>query len=297
MRLHSFPSKIDDAIKPARVVASEKMTGAAALSLAFRTRRPSWTHAASASLFLGLLVAPSTLSARADTESKPERDEFVEPITLEETMPNDPGELTLRLTSDYRRGGGSGATGLLPNGQVFYGVLDRVGVSVSIPLAYARPDASSHYGLGDLSAGLKVLVLRPDPQIPALVAGVEAAFPTGNSRLGLGDGAYELIPNIALLRDFGALCVQGGIGWQQPVGIGRNGAWTYGWAISVPLVRNKLHGLTEIQGDWSGAGRTALAPGLKYNFTDRITLGMAVPIGLNHRTEHWGLVTQFQVSL
>ena len=248
-------------------------------------------------LVAALIIPPYILPARADGDANPDATEFIEPIVIEETLPNDPGELSVRLTTDYRRGAETERSGLLPNTQVFYGVMDRVGVSLSLPMAYARPDTAAHYGLGDASATLKILMLRPDPQLPALVAGVEADFPTGNRRLDLGDGIYALVPNLALLKDFGVLCVQGGFGWRQPLGVERRGEWTYGWAVSIPLVRNKRQWLTEIEGDWNRVCRASLAPGLKYNFTDRITLGVAVPIGLNHRTEDWGVVTQMQFSL
>jgi hypothetical protein len=53
----------------------------------------------------------------ADNETNKTETAFIEPILIEETMPNDPGELSLRLTTDYRRNGG-GAVGTLPDLQV-----------------------------------------------------------------------------------------------------------------------------------------------------------------------------------
>jgi hypothetical protein len=116
-------------------------------------------------------------------------------------MPNEPGEWSLRLTTDYRRRD-SEAVGTLPNLEVYYGLVDRLGASLSIPVAYTNQNASSHYGLGDVSASLKYLILRIGPALPALVLGLETTFPTANRTLGLGDGAYELAPNLALLKQF-----------------------------------------------------------------------------------------------
>jgi hypothetical protein len=231
----------------------------------------------------------------ADNETNKTETTFIEPILIEETMPNEPGELSLRLTTDYRRGDGE-AVGALPNLQVFYGIVERLGTSLSIPMSYTKPDASSHYGLGDISTSLKYLVVRPGPTVPAVVLGLEAVFPTGNRKLGLGAGAYALAPNLALLKDFGPFCVQGNFAWAKPVNARRADLWTYGWAVSAPLIRNKVYLLAEIQGDWGSPNHTTLAPGIKYYFTDKFTVGLAVPVGLNKNTEGWGIVTQFQIE-
>jgi hypothetical protein len=230
-----------------------------------------------------------------DNETNKTEVSFIEPILIEETMPNDPGVWSLRLTTDYRRGD-SEAVGTLPNLEVFYGIVERVGASLSIPAAYTNQNANSHYGLGDVSASLKYLVLRTGPAMPALVLGLETTFPTGNRTLGLGDGAYELAPNLALLKQFGPLCVQGNFAWEKQVSGQREDIWTYGWAVSIPLVKDKLNLLTEIQGDWGRPNHTTVAPGIKYNFTDNFTVGVAVPVGLNKNTEAWGIVSQFQIE-
>lgn len=249
------------------------------------------------SIVLPMVVASAIFQAELSAdEDKKAAGEFVEPILIEETLPNQPNELSLRLTTDYRHGD-DGAVGALPNLQLFYGIIDRVGISLSIPVSFAKPDATAHYGLGDVSGSVKFLVIRPDSPIPALVFGVEAAAPTGNQRLGLGDGAYGLTPSVALLKDFGLFCVQGGVGWSKQVGEKHADAWNYGWAVSIPMVKDKLTFLTEVQGDWGNPNHATIAPGIKYNFTDNITLGVAIPVGLNRATERWGAVTQFQMDL
>jgi len=220
---------------------------------------------------------------------------FIEPILIEETLPNDPGEWSLRLTTDYRRGDGE-AVGTLPDWQVFCGPVERIGMSLSLPMAYTRQDAASHYGLGDISTSLKYLAVKPRPDLPALVPGLEVTFPTGNRAHGLGEGAYELAPNLALLKQFGPFCVQGNFAWSKPVSAPRADVWTYGWAVSAPLVRDKLHLLAEIQGDLGSPNHTTLAPGIKYNLTGKLTAGLAVPSGLNKNTAGWGMVSQFQID-
>jgi hypothetical protein len=99
-------------------------------------------------------------------------------------------------------------------------------------------------------------------RLPALVLGVEATFPTGNRTLGLGDEAYELAPYLALLKQFGPICVQGNVAWDKQVSAQCTDERTYGWAVSTPLVRDKLHLLAEIQGDWGSPNHTTFAPGI-----------------------------------
>ncbi|HWW01485.1 MAG TPA: hypothetical protein VNZ64_17440 [Candidatus Acidoferrum sp.] len=68
-----------------------------------------------------------------------------------------------------------------------------------------------------ISLDLKYLAVKPGPVMPALVIGVEAGFPTGNQNLGLGEGAYQFAPFVALLKDFGPFCLQGNVAWSKQV--------------------------------------------------------------------------------
>ena len=247
-----------------------------------------------ASLIIGAILRWCAPYAVADETNKTE-DMFIEPILIEETMPNDPGEWSLRSTFDYRRGN-IGAIGTLPSVEAFYGIADRLGTSLSFPMSYADQNASSHYGLGDISASLKYLVIRQGPTMPALVIGVEATFPTGNQRYGLGDGAYELAPSLALLKEIGPVCVQGNFAWSKQISAQHADQWTYGWCVSTPLVKRKVYVLTEIQGDWGSPNHTTLGPGIEYYFSEKVTAGLSIPIGLNSNTHEWGIVTQFQVE-
>jgi hypothetical protein len=231
----------------------------------------------------------------AGEEDQKTEEQFVEPIIIEETMPNDPGEWSLRLTTDYRKTG-SEPVGALPEFEVFYGLIERLGISLSLPMAYDKPDTNSHYGLGDISFDLKYLVVKPGPTMPALVVGLETEFPTGNQKLGLGDGAYELTPFLALLKSYGPFCLQGNFGWSKQINGPHENFFNYGCALSAEMVKHKLYLLSEIQGDWRAPNHTTVAPGIKYYFFDNITLGAAVPIGLNSNTGRLGIVTQFQIE-
>ena len=130
----------------------------------------------------------------------------------------------------------------------------------------------------------------------AVVFGLEAQFPTGNEHLGLGTGAYELTPYVALFKEFGPLLVQGNIGWSKQVTGSRENACVCNWAASVPLYKRELYLLTEINGDWGSANQAAISPGIKYLLSEKFSVAVAAPIGLNRQTEAWEIVTQFQLE-
>ena len=248
-----------------------------------------------ARLLIGTATAPLLPPlTRASEEVKPEMN-IVEPILTEETLPNDPREWSLRLTTDYRKRG-SEVTAALPRLDIFYGLAERLGVELGVPLAYQQGGGTRAYGLGDVSLGLKYLVVEHQQNLPAVVFGLEAGFPTGDADRELGEGAYELTPFVALLKDFGHFSLQGNFGWSKQVSGAREDRWVYNWALAVPLCDHKVHLLTELNGDWGRRPQTAVAPGLKYNFNDRTFIGVAVPIGLNRHTADWGIVTQFQTG-
>src|SRR5208282_2972227 len=162
---------------------------------------------------------------------------------------DEPGDFTLRLGTDYRQRN-SDANAALPYAEACFGLIQRLGATVNVPMAYHNEGAGASYGIGDVSAILKYLAVRPSPSVPAVVLGLETQLPTGNEHLGLGAGAYELTPYVAFLKEFRPLLVQGNFGWSRQVTGNREGAWDYNWAEAVPLYQRKLYLLTEINGDW-----------------------------------------------
>jgi hypothetical protein len=244
---------------------------------------------------LGWLIAVVAVPVNGASAGETNHTElhFIDPIITEEVLPDEPGDLTLRLGTEYRRRG-SEANGSLPYVEACFGLIERVGATVNVPFAYQRETDDEQHGLGDISARLKFMAVRPSSDTPAVVLGVQTVFPTGDHSLGLGEGAYELTPYVALLKEFGPLLVQGDIGWSKQVTGERKAAWTYNWAAALPVYRRNLYLLTEINGDFGCPNHAAVAPGLKYLFSDRFSAGAVVPIGLNRQTEAWGVVTQFQ---
>ena len=92
-------------------------------------------------LLLAAVALIFAASARAEEE------EVVEPIITEETLPNEPGELDVRVSTEYRTAGGEARL------QFFLGLAGRLGGELDLPFVYRAGDSRAH-GVGDLSASL-----------------------------------------------------------------------------------------------------------------------------------------------
>jgi hypothetical protein len=260
--------------------------------------RYKWAH------FVALLIATVRISCGPDTaiaqaaNADPEV-HIVEPITTEETMPNEPGDWDLRLSGSYMRQG-VGGFGSLPRTQLFFGMATRWGGEVEVPMAFAK-DTANHYGVGDVSATLKYLVRKPSARTMGLVLGVETAFPSGSAGRGLGEGVFEVSPFLAAVRTYRWVVLQGNFGYsvvhKTQITDASNKIF-YNGAAAFPLERINTDLLLEINGTHSSnAGQVAFSPGLKYNLTPDRCLAIAFPIGLNSQTPRLGVVLQFQVAL
>jgi hypothetical protein len=243
--------------------------------------------------FAAAAAAVSVMGAAVAQSNDKTETKFVNPIITEEALPDEPRELTLRLGTEYRERDGR-VNGTLPYIEACFGLIERFGATLNVPLAYHKEVTGAQYGLGDVSVRLKYLAFRHRSSTPAVVFGLKTAFPSGRHRAGLGEGACELTPYVAFLKELGPLLVQGDIGWSKKVTANREAAWVYNWAAAVPVCHRKLYLLTEINGDWGRPNHTAVAPGFKYFFSERFSAGAVAPIGLNRHTEAWGIVTQFQ---
>lgn len=250
----------------------------------------------------GNLVAPTEPHGSDAQEKKGKDDDesgvIVEPIITDETLPDEAGEISFQWSLEYRRRGNE-ATARLPRFQFFYGLTERFGGEIEIPLAYKQGEGSA-YGVGDLSASLKYLLVEHSRRIPAVVVGIELGIPSGNAARELGEGCFELNPFIALLKDFGRFSVQGNVAWlreRDAAERGKVNKVAYNCAFAIPVWKRKVHLLAEVNGDWgpnSERNRIAVAPGVRYNFDSRTSVGVAMPVGLTSRTEQMGIVTQFQ---
>src|ERR1700693_4782113 len=95
----------------------------------------------------------------------------IEPITTEESLPEDAGECNLRATAAYHADALEPA---LPRTPLFCGFSRGGGGEIDIPMA--RIDG--RYAPGDIGATVKYKLREQTSRIPALVLGIETTFPT-----------------------------------------------------------------------------------------------------------------------
>jgi len=224
---------------------------------------------------------------------------IVEPIVTEETMPNEPGDWDLRLSGSYMRDG-TARSGFLPSAQLFFGIAERWGGEVQVPLAFVR-DGTNHYGLGDVSTSLKYLVRKPGGHLPGLVLGIEATFPSGNTEKRLGEGVFEAAPLVAIVKASQQAVLQGNVGYAAVHKIRETDATNQLFYNGAAAFRvQPLNGwfVGEINGTHgSGENRIALSPGWKYDLAPERFLAVAFPIGLNSQTPRIGIILQMQFTL
>lgn len=244
-----------------------------------------------------ILSCPEIVIAQASkTDPEPH---IVEPIITEETMPNEPGDWDLRFSGSYGWQG-TGGSGFLPRAQFFFGIAERWGGEIEVPMAFTN-DTTNHYGTGDISTTVKYLVRKPGVRSPGFVLGVEMAFPSGDAKKGLGEGAFEAAPFLAIVYASRRVVLQGNSGYSAIHKIQATDAsnqFFYNAAIAFPFERLNACLVGEINGTHAQNGnRAALSPGLKYNLTPQRYLAIAFPVGLNSRTPRAGIVLQMQIAL
>jgi hypothetical protein len=243
-----------------------------------------------------ILSCPSVVIAQV---SNPDEPHIIEPIITEETMPNEPGDWDLRFSGSYSWRGTEGS-GFLPRTQLFFGIANRWGAEIEVPLAFAKKE-TNHYGAGDISATVKYLVRKPSVRMPGFVLGVEMMFPTGNSNKGLGEGVFEMAPFVAAVYASRRAVLQGNFGYSAVHRISQtdaNNQIFYNGAVAFPFERLNACLVWEINGTHApDRNQVAFSPGLKYNLNPERHLAIAFPIGLNSQTPRLGIVFQMQIAL
>lgn len=229
-----------------------------------------------------------------------QRNETVEPILIEETLPNEVGEWDIRFNFDYTKIDEE-INVTLPQFQLFFGLLDNLGAEISLPLKFRKVEKVD-YGIGSISTSLKWLFCNQSYIIPALVLGLEIGFPTNSLSGETEERAYELSPYIAFLKDFGQLNVQGNLAQSTefPVSGGEvNYRTEFNIAFIYPVFGEKVNLLAELNNSWLTKEHNELwiAPGIKYNINDEQFLAFSVPVALNKQSSGFRLILQYQIQL
>lgn len=244
-----------------------------------------------------MVVLPQTALGQT-WRAEPPKGDAPEPVLTEEALPNEVGEWDFRWSHEYRRHV-TGSTMHAPRMQAFFGIADRLGGEVDVALVSARR-GDRHYGPGDVETTVKWLLLAPHGSVPAITIGWAAGWPTGSAEKGTGEGAVELHPFVALLRDFRSFRVQGDVGWSQTISNEETEhAVPFNWAVALPLGRPRTAVMMEINGRVglrNEDSHVAIAPGIRHGVGNRASFALAVPIGIASSSDRWGIVSQWQVG-
>ncbi len=234
------------------------------------------------------------LPARAQDTARESRSAVIEPILIEETLPEENGECNLQINLAYRATGVEPETSL-PRLQLFCGFSQRFGTDIDVPMA-----GISGYGIGDAGITLKYMLHNQSARLPALVAGLETVFPTGNPDRGIGEGGVELQPFLAFLRQFRGFGIQGKVGMGvRHSGDARDYRTSYGGSLAVPIHSQRWAVLGEFTGSHSSSGEDvfSVSPGLHWSLGNGRHMGVGLPIALTGPVRRVGVVFQFQTGL
>lgn len=182
------------------------------------------------------------LSTESESES-----ESIEPILIEETLPNEVGEWDLRFNFDYLKNNKETIT-TLPQLQLFFGIFKNIGAEISLPFIY-RKEEIANYGLGSISTSIKWQFLKQSHTLPAMVIGIEVGFPTNSFIEEAEERSMEYSPYIAFLKDFGKLCVQGNFALKTEIpvaGGAKNHRTALNIAFAYPYFNGNVDFLTEL---------------------------------------------------
>jgi hypothetical protein len=240
-------------------------------------------------LFCSLVILILCACGLSQTDARDEVSEFVEPIAIEETLPNAAGDWDLRLSCQYLHSSGEHSADC-PRTQLFVGLPRRFGAEINLPFTTStNPD----YGFGDVSASVKYLFRTPNRRRPAIAFAVEAAFPTATAG---EDGAFEIQPSLALLQQLGRATLQGNAGYSFAVGNAPAGVSQFqgGVSMAFPIVANRWYCLAEADGSGS---ELMLVPGVKYRVSDDRFFAFGLPVGVTAAAPRVGFIAQVQFSV
>jgi hypothetical protein len=224
--------------------------------------------------------------------------ESVEPIFIEETLPNAPGDWDVRLSCTYLDGNDSHRTDC-PLGQLFVGLGRRWGAELQVPLSFVRGERGGQ-GVGDVSTSVKYLLRMPGQRGPALALSLEGTFPSGSTTAGIGEGSTELRPAIAFYQTLGQTVVQGNVGHSFLVtktSTEGRPETRYGAAVAHPIDSHWL-ALGECAGTLDrGPKEFVLSPGIKRSLGRERFFAVALPLGVTTSSPSFGVVLQLQFPI
>ncbi|WP_341315460.1 transporter [Paraburkholderia sp. IMGN_8] len=209
------------------------------------------------------------------------------PFVTDDAEPIERGhfEINTGATGTVRQGEYSGA---LPAVEINYGATDNLEASLNLGMSFMHASGEKfHYGFGDMELSVKYRFITEDDKgiRPQVAFSPGAIIPTGNDRLGLGDGHSRVLLPLWVQKTIGNWTTFGGGGYVVNRHANEKGYWIAGWAA----VR-KINEQLELGGELFYTGAATVADpsslafnlGGQYSFTDHDRLLFSVGCGLTH---------------
>jgi hypothetical protein len=230
----------------------------------------------------------------------------LELVSADSIVPQDRHEMMLTSGGWYYRDGS--LHDAMFTQKMEWGISDRLQVATTVQAVrntnVAGPSAT---GMGDLEVGARYTWARVGSEFTHFAAALDAGFPTGNPRNGLGDAAYTLSPSLLASHEFGngryQLFTTSGLDFvvaHRPVGgiaqqnlrdslfcnSGLSLHAGHEWAIGEIAVTSNR---------WNGGSETnvAFTPSYVRRVAKRAELLLGLPIGLTSSTDPIGIVFKF----
>ncbi len=128
----------------------------------------------------------------------------------------------------------------LPAFEFNIGAAPELQLHIVVPIAYLNPDGAD--GVGDVELGAKYRFLKETPHRPQIGAFPMLELPTGNSRLGLGNGRLWAKLPVWIQKSSGPWTTYGGAGLLVNQAPGMKNAAFAGWLLQRQLTKRLILG-------------------------------------------------------
>lgn len=131
---------------------------------------------------------------------------------------------------------GDARGGTLAGLEVHFGVVERLEIDVTAPLAFVRSSAGgSSYGYGDTTLGVKYRLLDETDTVPAVSAVPKLVVPTGRAGRDLGAGGAQVLLALSVQKSVAGVQSYATAGyWLNRAPRGRDYA-VLGWQVQRPV--------------------------------------------------------------
>jgi hypothetical protein len=233
----------------------------------------------------------------------------LELVFADSIVPQDRHEMMLVTGGWYFRHGEL-HTALLTH-KVEWGISDELQVSIlGNVIDSSNALGPMKTGIGDFEVGARYTWARAGSEFTHVALALDAGFPTGNPRLGLGEGSYSISPSVLISRElrkgmyqlfsttgieFIAKHRRLAVSQYAPRNTifsnsGLAGRIGHGWVVGEISVSTNR---------WSGGSETrlTLTPSYVWRLARRVELLCGVPIGVTSSTDRIGGLVKFTFEL